>query len=119
MIEAVIPCLRSESSSSLKNSIFVSDSDTLLASDSETECLTETGLLSLSPEVSPEMSPEVDSVSSEPQNLLAKEEDLNGADLHLVNSKAFLGGVLEMEAKGMLSQVLTLSSSSSSSQDLP
>lgn len=45
---------------------------------------------------------EVDSVSSsflkgELQNLLARDEDLYGADLHLVNNKAFFGGVEQFE----------------------
>ncbi|ESR42073.1 hypothetical protein CICLE_v10012558mg [Citrus x clementina] len=39
------------------------------------------------------------SSSSSPQNLLANEDDLYGADLHLVNKKAFFGGVDAGETK--------------------
>lgn len=50
----------------------------------------------------------------EPQNLLAKDEDLYGADLHRVNSKAFFGGEEEEEETKALA-FLSYSWSSSSS----
>ena len=49
------------------------------------------------------------SLTGELQNLLAKEEDLYGADLQRVKSKAFLGGVLELEAKSLSLSTFTLS----------
>lgn len=55
-------------------------------------------------------------LNGEPQNLLAKDEDLYGADLHLVNSKAFFGGVQGLETKEIaLSLASALSSYSSCS----
>ncbi|KAF7818594.1 hypothetical protein G2W53_024049 [Senna tora] len=41
-------------------------------------------------------------LNGEPKNLEAKDEDLYGADLHLVRSKAFLGGVVVVKTETFL-----------------
>ncbi|KAL9462753.1 hypothetical protein AB3S75_000707 [Citrus x aurantiifolia] len=56
------------------------------------------------------------SSSSSPQNLLANEDDLYGADLHLVNKKTFFSGVDAGETKTLAASSHSSSSSCSVSR---